>query len=398
MRGLEAAARQVLDNHLRRDSRHPLVVALSGGGDSVALTLIAHAWAREAGRTLRLLTVDHGLQAASAGWTAACAALAHRLDRPFQALTWTGPKPATGLPAAARRARHRLLADAARAAGARVILLGHTADDIAEAAAMRADGATTPDPRVWSPSPVWPEGRGLFLLRPLLAARRADLRDWLQARGEGWIDDPANDDPRYARSRARQAGPPAATPAPAEPPLGLAEEATELAGVITLDRAVFRAARASESHRFVALAAVCAGGGERLPPAGRVARAAAALRRDRPFLATLAGSRIEADAETIRIFREAGEAYRGGLSPVRPPGVWDGRFEISDGPEVRRLAGLTRRLPTDQQAWLRTIPAAARGALPAQVGDDGAVTLAPLASLVGNRLRAAAGRVQREPD
>jgi tRNA(Ile)-lysidine synthase len=373
-------------------------VGLSGGGDSLALTLIADAWAREAGRELIVLTVDHGLQADSAAWTRACAATAERLGRPFRALSWTGDKPQAGLPAAARLARHRLLAGAAREAGARVILLAHTADDLAEAAAMRAAGATTPDPRAWSPSPVWPEGRGLFLLRPLLSARRAELRDWLTARGETWIDDPANADPRYARSRARLAGAAPVPPAQAEPALSLAQQADEHAGIVSVSRLAFQAAGASDAHRFVALAAVCAGGGERLPASARVARAADALRRDRPFVATLSGARIEADATTIRIFREAGEAARGGLAPLHPPGVWDGRFEIAEGHEIRRLAGLTRRLPPAQQETVRAFPAAARGALPAHVDARGAVTLAHLESLVGQRLRAAAGWVQREPD
>lgn len=373
-------------------------MGLSGGGDSLALTLIADAWAREAGRELVVLTVDHGLQAGSAAWTDACATTAERLGRPFRALAWSGDKPAAGLPAAARLARHRLLATAAREAGARVILLGHTADDVAEAAAMRAAGATTPGPRPWSPSPVWPEGRGLFLLRPLLAAGRAELREWLAARGKTWIDDPANSDPRYARSRVRMAGAGHAPPVRAEAPLALAMLAAERAGVISLSRADFKAAAPSDAHRFVALAAVCAGGGERLPASARVARAADALRRSRPFVATLAGARIEADAMTIQVFREPGEAARGGFAPLHPPGVWDGRFEIPSGHEVRRLAGLTRRLSPAQQETVRGFPAAARGALPAHVDADGAVTLAGLDSLVGERLRAAAGLVQREPD
>jgi len=236
VRGLEAAAYDAFDQYLLPDSRRPLAVGLSGGGDSLALTLIADAWARRAGRELILLTVDHRLQADSAGWTDICAATAQRLGRPFRALPWTGDKPATGLPAAARLARHRLLADAAREAGARVILLGHTADDLGEAAAMRAAGSTTPDPRAWAPSPVWPEGRGLFLLRPLLSLRRSDLRTWLADRGETWIDDPANADPRYARSRARLDAP---TPPPAsapEPPLELAAAADERSGLISLPR------------------------------------------------------------------------------------------------------------------------------------------------------------------
>ncbi|HEX7884747.1 MAG TPA: tRNA lysidine(34) synthetase TilS, partial [Phenylobacterium sp.] len=256
MRGLEAVARQALDTYLLRDSARPIAVGLSGGGDSLALTLIADRWAREVGRELLILTVDHRLQPYSAGWTAACAAIAERLERPFQALAWSGDKPATGLPAAARLARHRLMADAAREVGATVILLGHTADDVAEAAAMRAAGATTPDARIWSPSPVWPQGRGLFLLRPLLHAARADLRGWLRARGEPWIEDPANADPRYARSRVRLAGAAgAASIGPTALPLSLAAEATEHAGLIEIGQQRLRDAAPDEVRRFVGLAA-----------------------------------------------------------------------------------------------------------------------------------------------
>ncbi|WP_296599347.1 tRNA lysidine(34) synthetase TilS [Phenylobacterium sp.] len=397
MRGLEAAARQVFDKHLLADSRRPLAVGLSGGGDSLALTLLADAWARDIGRELVILTVDHGLQPQSAAWTAACADVAGRLDRPFRALAWEGEKPSTGLPAAARRARHRLLAEAAREAGARVILLGHTADDLAEAAVMRAGGSTTPDPRPWSPSPGWPDGRGLFLLRPLLGARRRELRDWLQDAGKTWIEDPANADPRYARSRARLAGPDTTGPIAPEAPLSLADLATECAGVISIPRGALAAGAPRDVRRFVGLAAVCCGGGERLPASARVDRAAQALAGSTPFVATLAGARIEASDGSVRIFREAGEAGRGGLTPLTPPGVWDGRFEIASGPVVRRLSGLALHLSPSDKKRLREIPPSARGSLPAIVDAQGGVRLGPLESLVGDRFRAAAGLVQREP-
>src|SRR5690606_37925979 len=118
-----------------------------------------------------------------------CAELCARLGVGHRTLVWSGEKPAAGVPAAARAARHRLIADAARAAGARVVLFGHTADDVAEAAAMRAAGSSTPSPRAWSPSPVWPDGRGLCVLRPLLELGRAELRRWLAERGADWIED-----------------------------------------------------------------------------------------------------------------------------------------------------------------------------------------------------------------
>ncbi|HEY0650174.1 tRNA lysidine(34) synthetase TilS [Phenylobacterium sp.] len=398
MRGLEAAVREALDRRLRRTGP-PVAVGLSGGGDSLALTLMADAWARDRDRELVILTVDHRLQPDSAGWTAGCAEVAARLGRRFLALGWEGDKPTTGLPAAARAARHRLLADAARQAGARVLLMGHTTDDVAEATTMRRAGSTTPDPRQWAPSPVWPEGRGIFVFRPLLDVGRAELRGWLVDRGETWVDDPANADLRFARSRARLSG--VAPVSRQEPePLCLAGQVREFAGMLAIDRRRLQAATPDDARRFVALAAVCAGGGDRLPAGARVQRLSAALQGDAPVLATLAGARVEGDRVEARFFREAGEFARGGLGPLQPPGVWDGRFEFESGGEVRRLAGLLRRLPDDQQMALRACAPAARPALPAVVGPDGGVTcpaLMGVESLVGERLRAAAGLVQREP-
>lgn len=413
MRGLEAAVRQVLDKHLLPDSRRPLTVGLSGGGDSLALTLLADAWARDAGRDLVILTVDHRLQPESGAWTERCAEIAERLGRPFRALAWHGEKPANGLPAAARRARHRLLAEAAREAGAGVILLGHTADDALEARVMRAAGSTTPEPMIWAPSPAWPEGRGLFVLRPMMGRRRAELRDWLVSKGRDWIDDPANADPKYARSRARMAARPAdALEMSEQRSLDIAAGAEHLAGAIRLHRPSLRQAPFEDLMRLLALACVCAGGGERRPATERLRRAAEAISADGPYVATLAGARIEAD-QSVLIVREAGEVARKGLETVAlPPNrevVWDGRFEVTarvPGLAMRPVAGVARRLPRAEQSRLTLHSAAERGPLPAIVDADGHVSCPGLGpprvdvivrSLVRDRFRAAAGLVQREP-
>jgi tRNA(Ile)-lysidine synthase len=400
---LDAVAAEVLDRRLSGVSARPVAVALSGGGDSVALLLAAHAWARQAGRPLLALTVDHGLQADSPGWTAACAARAAALGVGFQALRWAGDKPAHGLPAAARQARHALLADAARAAGAAVILIGHTADDILEARAMRQVGSSTPAPRDWSPSPAWPQGRGLFLLRPLLGVRRAEIRRWLETRGETWIEDPANLDPRYARARARRdlvdAGP--AAPEPPSPRDLAAACAMDAAGVLSLDRAALRAASPELTASFVARASLCAAGARRPPARARAERLAERLRAEGDVAATLAGARIEADAGEVRFLREPGEAARGGLSPLHlaagETAVWDGRFEITATQPlaVRALAGLASGLGKAERARLAAFPAKARAGLPVDAAPRVLSDARPLAL---TRLHAACGLIDREPD
>jgi tRNA(Ile)-lysidine synthase len=376
-----------------------VAVALSGGGDSLALLLAATDWATTAERPLQVLTVDHRLQPESVGWTKACAATAARLGVAFQALAWTGDKPTVGLPAAGRAARHALLANAAREAGARVILMGHSADDVLEAGLMRAQGSTTPAPREWSPSPAWPQGRGLFLLRPLLGVGRAAIRIWLADRGENWIDDPSNEDMAYARARARRdlsgATPPAA-PQPASAK-ALAEACqADAAGGLAISRVALAAAVDDARLHFLSAACLCAAGTGR-PPGRAQTEALAGRIAGGAFTASLAGARIEADGTEVRFRREAGEAARGGLASLRlaagEVAVWDGRFQVRAETDVGVQAGTDELSPA---AW-RTLPARMRRTLPMAL--DGAGQPQPLAAiaLAYPRLLAACGAVEREP-
>lgn len=410
MRGLtgDALTRGVqarLDHRLASAIDAPVALALSGGGDSVALALIASDWARRHGRRVLMLTVDHGLNPLSATWTAACAELAARLDADFQALVWTGAKPDRGLPAAARAARHALLGDAARIAGARVLLMAHTGGDLAETAIMREVGSTTPSPREWAPSPAWPQGRGVFLLRPMLHLGRAEIRAWLSAQGATWIEDPANADLRYARARARAAG---------SGDFGVVATATPIEAALDMvegDRAgVLRIPRGAATPRLTALACLCAAGATRPPRTEALTRIAARMRGRSPWTATLAGARIDASADHALFLREPGELRR------RPPpplvlaagevAVWDGRFELAAARPARisALAGLAGRLPREQQAALRAFAPRARAGLPIDLDsltcpllaaeDDAGLRARPLAL---ERLAAAGGAIQREP-
>jgi tRNA(Ile)-lysidine synthase len=380
-------------------------VALSGGGDSVALLHLALAWARRRGRRLAAFTVDHRLHPDSAAWTAAAGACAGALGVAWTPLVWTGDRPAAGLAAAARRARHALLAEAARAAGARVILTGHTLDDRREAAWMRARGGTLGRLRDWSPSPVWPEGRGLMLLRPLIDLSRADLRIWLAGRGAGWLDDPANDDPVHPRAQARAAmaagvevAPEPLPPDPA-PPRGVEGLPT---GALALPRRL--------EVRTLAAAIVCVGGGEGTPRGDRLAALAVRLAGPEPALvATLGGARIMADGDRVRVSREAGEWGRRGepLTALLPgqPAIWDGRLQVTataPGLSVVPAAGRRAQLPADDRRSLARLPAALRPAAPLLKGPDGVLSLATrgadVRDLVRQRFAMATGETPHERD
>lgn len=197
----------------------PLVVAVSGGGDSMALLSACHEVV--SGGTLpprRLLaaTVDHGLRRGSAAEAREVGALCAALGLEHRILSWTGDKPATGLQAAARLARYRLLAEFAGRAGAVGIATAHTLDDQEETVAMRAGrGDREPGARgLAGMAPATLFDRSCWILRPFLGIRRDDLRRWLSGRRIGWIEDPSNEDERFERVRVRRQG------CAAAPPLG----------------------------------------------------------------------------------------------------------------------------------------------------------------------------------
>ncbi|KZD05227.1 tRNA lysidine(34) synthetase TilS [Oceanibaculum pacificum] len=185
------------------EPRPHLAIAVSGGSDSLALTLLAADWAAARGGRILALTVDHGLRAESAGEAATVGRWLGACGIPHAILRWMGDKPATGLQAAARAARYRLLGARCRAEAILHLLTAHQAEDQAETVALRHEAASGPDGLAGMAASVeFPDYR---LLRPLLTFRCADLRAYLESVGQDWIEDPSNRDPRFARIRLRQA-------------------------------------------------------------------------------------------------------------------------------------------------------------------------------------------------
>jgi tRNA(Ile)-lysidine synthase len=180
-----------------------IVLAVSGGPDSVALMWLAARWRRALSRGPQLVavTVDHGLRAESAREARDVKRLARSLDLPHHTLRWTGPKPRTGLPAAAREARYRLLARAARRHGATHILTAHTRDDQAETLLMRllrGSGIAG-----LSAMTRETDREGVRLTRPLLDVAKSQLIATLQKAQIDFADDPTNRDPAFTRPRLR---------------------------------------------------------------------------------------------------------------------------------------------------------------------------------------------------
>jgi tRNA(Ile)-lysidine synthase len=181
-----------------------VLVAYSGGGDSTGLLLaMAEALKSEANANISLVaaTVDHCLRPGSTAEARAAGMLAAKLSIPHHILTWEGEKPETGIQAAAREARYRLLGDLAEKIGADLIVTAHNLDDQLETLAMRK--ARNPDAAGGISEAVLYD-RKIWVCRPFLAVRRAVIRDYLTARAVAWVDDPSNDNGRFERVRVRK--------------------------------------------------------------------------------------------------------------------------------------------------------------------------------------------------
>ena len=181
-----------------------IVLAVSGGPDSIALMWLAARWRSTLARGPRLIavTVDHGLRAEAAAEARDVKRLARTLDLTHRTMRWTGDKPKTGLPAAARTARYRLLAQAARASGATHVLTAHTRDDQAETVLMRllrgsGIGGLAAMARE-------SERDGVLLARPFLHVSKSQLVATLKKAKIGFADDPTNRDTNFTRPRLRE--------------------------------------------------------------------------------------------------------------------------------------------------------------------------------------------------
>jgi tRNA(Ile)-lysidine synthase len=178
-----------------------LVVALSGGADSVALTDALAALQRRRGFQLVAAHLDHGLRPASAEDAAFCHELCASLGVPLRAgsgrVRARAQEEKGGLEQAARRERYSFLRRVKDDQGAVAIAVAHTQDDQAETLLLRLLRGSGPS-GLASMRLVTGD-----VLRPLLAVSRRDVVAYLGERGLRWREDETNADPAYARNRVR---------------------------------------------------------------------------------------------------------------------------------------------------------------------------------------------------
>jgi tRNA(Ile)-lysidine synthase len=395
-----------------------LVLAVSGGPDSMALLVLAADWHARRDRTttpsISVATVDHGLRENSRAEAELVGREARRLGLPHAILIWAGEKPVTGISSAARGARYRLLDEHARTFSTKnvAVVTAHHLDDQAETFAMRlARGAGVPGLAAMRSERPLLEGSPVRLVRPFLPFPKCRLIATLQARDLPFVDDPTNSDERYERARVRQflpaleaVGISADAIALSARRLGNAESALRYAEdqfIATLDlsfgnevfasfdRGAFCKGPNVLRQRVLArlISRYC--GASQRPELSEVEDLAERLDAAEKSTATLGGVMISSGSRVVRLWREAG---RLDFSEIElAPGesrTWDQRFIVrrsaeAEGPvKVRPLGAehYTKLCPRLSPG--RRPPARAAHALPSfWIGSDlvAVPSLAPFA-------------------
>lgn len=370
--------------------RKPKVaVGCSGGADSMALALLADEWTRARDGEATALIVDHGIRREAAEEAAAVARELHRHKIRHEILCFAGPKITGAIQAAARQARYALLSDWCVRHSCLHLATAHHRDDQAETVLLRLARGSGVD-GLAAMAPVT-ETRELRLLRPLLDIPRERLRATVMGRGAHFVDDPSNQDPRFARVRMRRiAGPLAAEGLSADRLAATASRAARarsalegsVAALLARTTTVYpagyglvapdalRIAPEEIALRALARLVTCLGGNEYPPRLERVERLYDWILCSNPGGGrTLAGCRIVPRGDMLLVCREVAAAKE--TRPARGEVHWDRRFRLRFGAngagEVRRLGreGWRQAVADDPALRRSRVPAAARLALPA---------------------------------
>lgn len=387
----------------------PVLIGLSGGADSRTLLILAARWCRMGSRAVHALVCDHGFRPGSADEAKRAAVMAREEGVPVSIVRRAGATPKSGLQAAAREWRLTELAREARRIGAETILLGHTRDDRAETVWMRLTAGASPSGLIamppLSPHPVWPEGDGLWIARPLIDQTRAGVRQWLSAQGLDWIDDPSNENADFTRIRVRKT----------LSRLGaLGFDTSRLSGLSETTGVIDEALAGAAARLLLGTADIKPWGGMLLnrealnaAPAGLRRRAAAAA------IAMVSGSPLPTPRGVDAVLNGLAEGkpatgggaalteFRGGLWLVREPGrdpiatvplepgemrVWDGRWGVTSGRDGLDIGPLG----ADYSGYAGTgsldnVPGLARQTLPALRQGGTVLAVAGLDTLDGVR-------------
>jgi len=377
-----------------------LILAVSGGADSMALMLMTARWAQGVAEAPKIIvaTVDHGLRAEARDEAAWVIGEARARGLEAHLLTWSGEKPSSGIQDAARTERYRLLCDLAETVAAKpaAIVTAHTEDDQAETLLMRLARGSGLDGLMGMPQqrPADARSREIALVRPLLRVSGARLRATLQAAGASWIEDPSNDAERFERVRVRKSRGALASLGLENDKLALSARRLARAGdaleacvgnleraagldlhggaYASLDAQIWRSA--PEELRLRLLGRLIGAFGGQSEPVNLAQLELLVARMSNAGFegATLGGAVVAPRGGELQVYRESGRHPLATLTLA--PGtsaVWDGRFRVAaaqDAPTVVQVGPLGAEAAAQMRHRLDlhgVLPAGAAATLPA---------------------------------
>ncbi len=336
-----------------------LILAVSGGSDSLALLHFVAEWVQRCGRpqpVVVVATVDHHLREGSGAEAELVAVHARRLGFEHHTLHWEGLKTRAGLQAAARRARYELLdALALRVApgGRAALVTAHTLDDQAETVVMRLKRGSGVDGLAAIPAqrPLTP-GSSTMVVRPLLTIAKSRLIASLNERQLTWSEDPSNADVSFERVRGRRdllalerlginAAALATTASRMQDAVaGLDYAATVYKATLGIDRhdgifgqfdrRAFDAGPRILQQRVLRDLIADYGGTTAAPALCEVEALVRRLQTTNTLAATLGGAVVSAGPRFVRIWREVGRISKADV-PLAAGAtmLWDKRFWVS---------------------------------------------------------------------
>jgi tRNA(Ile)-lysidine synthase len=345
-----------------------IAAAVSGGPDSLALTLLLADWAAARGGRVLAITVDHGLRpeaSREARWVGAVLS-ARGIDH--RIVGWQGARPERVRQEHARAERYDRLRQVCADAGVLHLALGHHRADRAETVLLRLKGQSRLDGLAgMAHQREMPE---LRLIRPLIDLPKDRLTATLAARGIGWVDDPTNRNPDHLRVQLRDLMPQLAADGLSlgrinalAGALGTARRTIEaaqdalLARAVTLhptgfgrlDPATFQDARPEVGDGALARLLLAVGGAIYPPRGGRLERLAQELRAGLRATRTLAGCQLIPRKTDVLVVREWERIAPVTLGPGAEA-VIDGRFEARLSPAAPGPAVLA---PLGRDGWAR---------------------------------------------
>ena len=184
------------------DGESKIAVAVSGGSDSLALSLLLNQWIKNKGGEIVCITIDHKLRVESSNEAIKVGNILRDLSIKHYIIEWFGKKTKSNLQEKARIARYNLLTDYCHQHNIEYLATGHQRNDQAENFIIRADHGSG----VYGLAgiPTIGEFNKIKIIRPLLEFKKEELQALLKEENIEWIEDPSNQNEHFMRVKVRK--------------------------------------------------------------------------------------------------------------------------------------------------------------------------------------------------